>query len=84
MTYSQDTGIVQRSLTRYATLHTTFPSTREAKFAHALLEAVKQGEPEQYTAAVFDFDQVSKLDNWKTAILLKIKRNLEAQDGDFT
>ena len=49
-----------------------------------MLEAVKQGDPEQYTAAVFDFDQVSKLDNWKTAILLKIKRNLEAQDGDFT
>lgn len=71
-------------MSRYATLDTTFPSTREAKFCNALLDAVEQADIEQYTAAVFDFDQVSKLDNWKTAILLKIKRSLEAQDEDFT
>ncbi|KZV77069.1 TPR-like protein [Peniophora sp. CONT] len=80
----RDTITVRRNLSRYATLDTTFPSTREAKFCNALLDSVEQGDIEQYTAAVFDYDQVSKLDNWKTAILLKIKRSLEAQDEDFT
>ncbi|VDC01834.1 unnamed protein product [Peniophora sp. CBMAI 1063] len=80
----RDVITVRRNLSRYATLDTTFPSTREAKFCNALLDAVEQHDVEQYTAAVFDFDQVSKLDNWKTAILLKIKRALEAEDEDFT
>ena len=62
----------------------TFESTREAKFAKALIEAIEAGDTEAFTGAVFEYDRISKLDNWKTAILLKIKRNLEAADGDFT
>jgi alpha-soluble NSF attachment protein len=70
-------------LQRYATLDTTFPSTRECKFATALAEAVEGGDEEGYTAAVVDFDQVMRLDNWKTGILLKIKRSI-GNDVDFT
>ena len=62
---------------RYASLDNTFPSTREEKFINALLEAVAAGEQEQYTAAVIEYDQVTKLDNWKTNILLKIKRTID-------
>ncbi|KAI0068243.1 vesicular-fusion protein SEC17 [Artomyces pyxidatus] len=72
----QDTVTAKRNLTRYGSLDTTFPSTREAKFVSALIEAVEQGDDEAYTAAVVEFDQVTKLDNWKTAILLKIKRGI--------
>lgn len=32
-----------------------------------------------YTGAVFEFDQVTKLDNWKTNILLKIKRGIQEE-----
>ena len=35
------------------------------------------GDSEAYTAAVVEFDQVTKLDNWKTNILLKIKRSIQ-------
>ena len=69
---------------KYCSQDVTFSSTREAKFINVLIEAVEGGDVEAFTAAVVEFDQVTKLDNWKTAILLKIKRNLEAQDGDFT
>lgn len=55
----------------------TFPTTREAKFVTALLEALEQGEEEVFTSVVFEYDQVTKLDNWKTAILLKIKKGIQ-------
>ncbi|KAI0032738.1 vesicular-fusion protein SEC17 [Vararia minispora EC-137] len=71
----------RRSLNRYGTLDTTFPSTREAKFSSALVDAAEAGDLEAFQGSVFEFDQVTKLDNWKTAILLKIKRKLE-QDGE--
>jgi alpha-soluble NSF attachment protein len=58
----------------------TFPSTREAKFVVSLIEAIEAGDSEGYTAAVVEYDQVTKLDNWKTSILLKIKKTIEEDD----
>ena len=66
---------------KYASKDTTFNSTREAKFVGVLTEAVEAGDLELYTGAVVEFDQVTKLDNWKTAILLKIKRGLQESGG---
>ena len=70
---------MKRNLTRYASLDTSFPSTREAKFVNALLEAINTGDPDQYTAVVGDYDQVTPLDNWKTSILLKIKKSIDEE-----
>lgn len=64
---------------KYGNQDTTFMSTREAKFLNALLEAVEAGDQEAFTGAVVEFDQVTKLDNWKTGILLKIKRGIEEE-----
>lgn len=68
-------------MSRYGSLDTTFTSTREAKFISALIDALDAGDQEAFTAAVFEFDQVVKLDNWKTAILLKIKRGIQDEPG---
>jgi len=62
-------------------LDTTFSSTRESKFVAALLDALEQGDDEAFSTTVFEFDQVTKLDNWKTAILLKIKRGIQQAPG---
>jgi alpha-soluble NSF attachment protein len=64
---------------KYANQDTTFSSTREAKFVNALKEAVEAGDEESFTGAVVEFDQVTKLDNWKTGILLKIKRGIQEE-----
>ena len=71
----------RRNLTRYGQLDATFPSTREAKFVVVLLDALEQGEDESFATAVYEFDKVTKLDNWKTAILLKIKKGLQQAPG---
>ena len=75
----QDSVTAQRNTTKYSTQDTTFSSTREAKFVQALTEAVEAGDTEAFTAAAVEFDQVTKLDNWKTNILLKIKRSIQEE-----
>jgi len=67
----------KRNITKYSSQDTTFLSTREAKFLNLLIEAFEQGDPEMFTGAVVEFDQVTKLDNWKTGMLLKIKRGIQ-------
>jgi alpha-soluble NSF attachment protein len=76
----QDTVTAKRNLQRYGTLDTTFPSTREAKFCTVLTDAVENGDPETFTGAVVEFDQVMRLDNWKTGMLLKVKRSIGEVD----
>ncbi|KAI0361531.1 TPR-like protein [Trametes cingulata] len=76
-----DTVTAKRNLGKYGSLDTTFPSTREAKFVNVLVDAMEAQDLETFTAAVFEFDQVTKLDNWKTSILLKIKRSIDQEPG---
>lgn len=73
----QDVVTAKRNMAKYSTQDATFNSTREAKFVLALIEAVENGDSEAFTGAVVEFDQVTKLDNWKTNILLKIKRSIQ-------
>jgi alpha-soluble NSF attachment protein len=77
----QDYVSARRNLQRYGQMDNTFPSTREAKFIAALLDALEEGNEEAFTNVVFEYDQVTKLDNWKTAILLKIKRGIQQAPG---
>lgn len=75
----QDSVTAKRNLAKYSTLDTTFSSTREAKFVNILIDAVEAGDTESFTGALVEYDQVTKLDNWKTNILLKIKRGIQEE-----
>ncbi|KZS95995.1 vesicular-fusion protein SEC17 [Sistotremastrum niveocremeum HHB9708] len=75
----RDVVTAKRNMARYGQLDTTFPSTREAKFVMALVEAIEAGDLQQFSTVVGEYDQVTKLDNWKTSILLKIKRTLDEE-----
>jgi len=79
--FHQDYVSARRNLQRYGQMDNTFPSTREAKFITALLDALEEGNEEAFANVVFEYDQVTKLDNWKTAILLKIKRGIQQAPG---
>ncbi|QRV76613.1 Vesicular-fusion protein Sec17 [Ceratobasidium sp. AG-Ba] len=72
----QDTVTARRNQAKYGTQDVTYPSTREAKFISSLAEAVDASDKEAFTQAVYEYDQVTKLDNWKTSILLHIKRGM--------
>ncbi|KAH8835300.1 soluble NSF attachment protein [Flagelloscypha sp. PMI_526] len=78
----RDEVTAKRNLARYSQQDTTFASTREAKFVNVLSECVQQGDVEGFVGAIAEYDQISKLDNWKTNILLHIKRDIQSAGGD--
>ena len=69
----------RRNITRYTGQDNTFSSTRECKFLGFLIDAIEENNQEAFTGAVVEYDQVMKLDNWKTAILLKIKKGISEE-----
>jgi alpha-soluble NSF attachment protein len=81
------TGDVVKAQKEYAeecVKDVTFAATREGKFAKELIDATDDGDIELYTQAIFEFDQVTKLDNWKTNILLMVKNKLEESEAELT
>lgn len=71
-------GEVQELLERYNDLDVHFPDSYESKLIGNLCKAVEQADLPEFTTALRNFDSISKLDNWKTTIFLRIKSNLES------
>lgn len=81
---SGDLVATQRALEQYMELDPAFAQTRECKLLHDLKEAVEQGDQEGFSDKLFQFDQMSKLDKWKTKILLRVKDAIEKDEEDFS
>jgi len=62
----------------------TFSQTKECQLLGDLLGAMKQGNQEEFTDRLFDFDRIQKLDKWHTTILLRVKNSIEEQGEDFS
>jgi alpha-soluble NSF attachment protein len=73
-----------RALEQYREIDPAFQGTREHMLLTDLSEAVKQGDQESFTDKLYQFDQVSKLDKWKTTLLLRVKNAIEEQGDDFS
>ncbi|KAI8368306.1 soluble NSF attachment protein [Radiomyces spectabilis] len=73
---TQDTVRTRQALDKYVSMDLSFESTREYQFLQSILECVENGEVEIFTHKVYEFDQLTKLDNWKTTMLLRIKRTI--------
>jgi alpha-soluble NSF attachment protein len=70
---------LKRALECYQDLDPSFNTTREFKFLQHLLVAVENGDVEQFTQYVIDYDHLTKLDPWKTSILLRIKKSINEE-----
>jgi len=64
-------------------LDATFEDTREHKLLVDLAGAMETGDVDAFTATVQEFDSMSRLDAWKTALLLRAKKRCAANEvGD--
>ncbi|KAI4251867.1 MAG: hypothetical protein L6R42_008206, partial [Xanthoria sp. 1 TBL-2021] len=79
-----DTVATSRALESYRDLDPTFSSTREHQLLVDLAEAVEQGDQEVFAEKLFQYDQLSKLDKWKTTLLLRVKEGIEEKGEDFS
>lgn len=71
----------EQALQRYEGVDYTFSESREGKFARTLVECVEGLDAEGLAQACFEFDRVSKLDPWKTSMLVRVKRSIQGESG---
>jgi len=78
-----DVVLAERNVTKYSDWDVGFTTQRENKLLMAILGSFQENDIDQFTQAVAEYDAISKLDNWTTTILLRIKTALKAQDDDL-
>ncbi|GFF36078.1 probable vesicular-fusion protein sec17 homolog [Aspergillus udagawae] len=81
---SKDIVAANRALESYRDTDPTFASTREHQLLVDLVQAIEAGDQEAFSDKLFQYDQLSKLDKWKTTLLLRIKSNIEEAEEDFS
>jgi len=55
----------------------SFENTREYQFLLGILGCIENNDQDLFSQKVSEFDQMTKLDNWKISILLKIKKSMD-------
>lgn len=73
----------QRAVDKYCDMYPAFQDTRECKLLRTLLEAKEEQNTESFTEAIKDYDSISRLDQWLTTILLRIKKGMN-EEPDLT
>jgi alpha-soluble NSF attachment protein len=79
-----DMVTTNRAFEKYRDMDPTFASTREHQLLIDLSETLEAGDQEAFADKLFQYDQISKLDKWKTTLLLRIKNAIEEKGEDFS
>lgn len=76
-----DTVAIANAVDKYQEMDPTFRGTRECKLLQDLAQAMEEGDVTQFTNHVAEYDNLSRLDTWKTTILLAAKRLVASREG---
>jgi len=76
----QDVLDAQHAITRYDELHPAFADSREHKLLKDVILAVEEKNLDAFTAAVKDYEKISRLDDWTVTMLLRVKK--QCGDGE--
>ncbi|KAJ8647703.1 hypothetical protein MRB53_000726 [Persea americana] len=77
-----DVVAITNSLERYQELDPTFSGTREYKFLADLAASMDEEDVETFTNTIKEFDSMTRLDAWKTTLLLRVKNALKAKEEE--
>ncbi|XP_047102083.1 alpha-soluble NSF attachment protein [Schistocerca piceifrons] len=66
----------QHALERYQSMYPGFQDSREYKLIKVLIDHMEEQNVDGFTEAVKDYDSISRLDQWYTTILLRIKKQV--------
>uniref|UniRef100_A0A8C9SUJ9 Beta-soluble NSF attachment protein-like n=1 Tax=Scleropages formosus TaxID=113540 RepID=A0A8C9SUJ9_SCLFO len=71
------------ALQKYEEMFPAFSDSRECKLLKKLLEAHEEHNSEAFTEAVKEYDSLSRIDQWLTTMLLRIKKTIQGDEGDL-
>jgi len=70
----------EHALQKYEELYPAFGDCREAKLVKTLIKTVEEQDVEAFTNATQEFDSVSRLENFHTTLLLRVKKLIPVED----
>uniref|UniRef100_A0A8V5GSC1 Uncharacterized protein n=1 Tax=Melopsittacus undulatus TaxID=13146 RepID=A0A8V5GSC1_MELUD len=71
------------AMQKYEEMFPAFSDSRECKLLKKLLEAHEEQNVDAYTDAVKEYDSISRLDQWLTTMLLRIKKTIQGEEEDL-
>uniref|UniRef100_A0A4W3GT12 N-ethylmaleimide-sensitive factor attachment protein, alpha b n=1 Tax=Callorhinchus milii TaxID=7868 RepID=A0A4W3GT12_CALMI len=71
------------AVSKYEEMFPAFSDSRECKLVKKLLDACEEQNVEGYTDAVKEYDSISRLDQWLTTMLLRIKKTIQGEESDL-
>ncbi|XP_020577536.1 alpha-soluble NSF attachment protein-like [Phalaenopsis equestris] len=77
-----DIVAINNALERYQELDPTFSGTREYKLLADLAASMDEEDVIKFTEAIKEFDSMTRLDPWKTTLLLRAKNALKAKENE--
>lgn len=69
----------KHAIQKYEEMFPAFTDSRESKLLKTLMQHVEEQNVDGFTEAVKEYDSISRLDQWYTAILLRIKKKMAEQ-----
>ncbi|CAD6582144.1 MAG: vesicular-fusion protein S17 [Cyphobasidiales sp. Tagirdzhanova-0007] len=79
-----DVVSAHQAIEQYSQQDSNFGTTREYKFLKSITDAVDAGDAETFTGHVQEYDRLTHLDNWKTNMLLKVKKMIDSEEGGLS
>ncbi|KAL4442687.1 hypothetical protein ABPG77_006681 [Micractinium sp. CCAP 211/92] len=79
---SADVASIRAAIDRYRDIDLNFDNSRECNFLSTLADALDEGDVEAFTNAVAEFDSLTRLDAWKTTLLVRVKRKITSRQED--
>ncbi|KAL4870136.1 hypothetical protein BDV12DRAFT_66410 [Aspergillus spectabilis] len=79
---THDMVTANRALESYREIDHTFQTTREHQLLVDLVQAIEGRDEEAFADKLFQYDQLSQLDKWKTTLLLRVKNGIEGPEED--
>lgn len=76
-----DAVTVKLAVEKYRCLDPRFAGSREGELLTALAEAFEESDVESFVDKLQGYDDISRLDAWKTEFLSKVKENMEKGGG---
>lgn len=71
-----DSAAVSAALDRYEAADPSLAGSREGNLLRDLSAAAAARDPDAFTNALAEFDSMTRLDAWKTAVLLRVKKRI--------
>uniref|UniRef100_A0A673BE87 N-ethylmaleimide-sensitive factor attachment protein, alpha b n=1 Tax=Sphaeramia orbicularis TaxID=375764 RepID=A0A673BE87_9TELE len=78
-----DAHNAQLAVQKYEEMFPAFSDSRECKLLKKLLDAHEEQNVDAYTDSVKEFDTISRLDQWLTTMLLRIKKTIQDDESDL-